>query len=142
MASAAPTVSGIRAWRHVRAYPSRPNTTIAITEGLTGVGVLILTVLPAPRLYYFLPLLGAALSGTSSVLYGSVADFVQTDRVARAFGLFYTVVIASAGIAPPVMGMASDVLGVAACMRLMGWAALATVPLAALLYRQSRRRPS
>jgi len=119
-----------------------PNTTIAITEGLTGVGVLILTVLPAPRLFYFLPLLGAALSGTSSVLYGSVADFVQTDRVARAFGLFYTVVIASAGIAPPVMGMASDVLGVAACMRLMGWAALATVPLAALLYRQSRRRPS
>jgi FSR family fosmidomycin resistance protein-like MFS transporter len=114
------------------------NITIAITEALTGFGVLLLTVLPMTQLYFFLPFLGAALSGTSSVLYGTVADFVNADRVARAFGLFYTLVIVSAGAAPPIVGKACDIIGVEASIRFAGWVVLSTVPMAVVLHRQSR----
>lgn len=110
--------------------------TVVITESITGGGILLLTVLPLPALYPFLPVLGAALNGTSSVLYGTVADFVQPGQVARAFGLFYTFVIAAAAAAPPLMGVVSDGLGVPASIRLIGAIALATVPMALLLSKQ------
>ena len=111
--------------------------TVVITESMTGCGILLLTVLPLPYIYLFLPVLGAALNGTSSVLYGTVADFVDTHRVARAFGLFYTFVIAAAAVAPPIMGRVSDMLGVDDSIRLIGWIALSTVPMAVALSRQT-----
>jgi MFS family permease len=110
---------------------------VVITEGITGFGILLLTVLHLPYIYLFLPVLGAALNGTSSVLYGTVADFVSPHRVARAFGLFYTFVIAAAAVAPPIMGRASDVLGLDNSIRLAGCIALGTIPLAILLSRQT-----
>ena len=111
--------------------------TVVITECMTGFGILILTVLPLPQLYFFLPVLGIALNGTSSVLYGTVGDFVNPHRIARVFGLFYTFVIAAAAVAPPIMGRISDMLGVEGGIRLIGWVALATVPLAFILARQA-----
>ncbi len=114
--------------------------TVVITECITGGGILLLTVLPLPAIYFFLPILGSALNGTSSVLYGTVADFVRPDRMARAFGLFYTFVITAAAVAPPIMGRVSDVLGVDDSIRLVGWIALCTVPMAAILSRQAANR--
>jgi len=111
--------------------------TVVITECITGFGILLLTVLPFPHIYFFLPVLGAALNGTSSVLYGTVADFVSPHRVARAFGLFYTFVIAAAALAPPIMGRISEILGLGDSIRLIGWIALSTVPMALALARQT-----
>lgn len=111
--------------------------TIVITESATGFGILLLGVLPLPYIYLFLPILGAALNGTSSVLYGTVADFVDPLRVARAFGLFYTFVIAAVAVAPPIMGRVSDMLGVANSIWLIGWIALSTVPMAFVLSQQT-----
>ncbi len=111
--------------------------TIVITECITGFGILLLTVLSFPHIYFFLPVLGAALNGTSSVLYGTVADFVSPHRVARAFGLFYTFVISAAAVAPPIIGRASDMLGLDNSIRLIGWIALSTVPLAVFLSWQT-----
>jgi len=111
--------------------------TVVITECITGFGILILVVLPFPHIYFFLPVLGAALNGTSSVLYGTVGDFVSTHRIARAFGLFYTFVIAAAALAPPIMGRLSDLLGLDDSIRLIGWIALSTVPMAFVLARQT-----
>jgi len=111
--------------------------TVVITECITGFGILILTVLPFPHTYFFLPVLGAALNGTSSVLYGTVGDFVNPQRIARAFGLFYTFVIAGAALAPPIMGRLSDTLGLDDSIRLIGWIALTTVPMAIVLARQT-----
>jgi len=108
-----------------------------ITECITGFGILLLTILPFPHIYFFLPVLGAALNGTSSVLYGTVADFVNPNRVARAFGLFYTFVIASAAVAPPIMGRISEMIGLDDSIRLLGCIALITVPMAAVLSRQT-----
>ena len=109
---------------------------VVITEGITGCGIFLLTVLPLPYIYLFLPVLGVALNGTSSVLYGTVVDFVDTHRVARAFGLFYTFVIAAAAVAPPIMGRVSDMLGVDDSIRMIGWIALSTLPMAVVLSRQ------
>ncbi len=110
--------------------------TVMITEAITGCGILLITVLPLPYIYLFLPILGAALNGTSSVLYGTVADFVDTQRVARAFGLFYTFVIGAAAVAPPIMGSISDMIGVDEAIRLIGWIAFSTIPMAVILARQ------
>jgi MFS family permease len=109
---------------------------IVITESITGCGILLLTVLPLSHIYLFLPILGAALNGTSSVFYATVADFVDANRVARAFGLFYTFVIAAAATAPPIMGRISDILGVDDSLRVVGLIALCTLPMAVLLLRQ------
>ncbi len=112
-------------------------TTVVITECMTGFGILVLTLLPLPYLYFFLPVLGIALNGTSSVLYGTVGDFVNPQRIARVFGLFYTFVIAAAALAPPIMGRISDMLGVEQSIQLIGWFALTTVPMAFILAHQA-----
>jgi len=106
---------------------------VVITECITGFGILFLTILPLPHIYFFLPVLGAALNGTSSVLYGTVADCVSPHRIARVFGLFYTFVIASAAISPPIMGRISDMLGLDKSIRLIACIALVTVPMALAL---------
>jgi FSR family fosmidomycin resistance protein-like MFS transporter len=111
--------------------------TVVITECITGFGILLLTILPFPHIYFFLPVLGAALNGTSSVLYGTVADFVSPHRVARAFSLFYTLLFAAAAVAPPIMGRISDLLGLEGSIKLIGWIALSTVPMALVLSRQT-----
>ena len=114
--------------------------TVVITEGITGFGILLLTILTFPSIYFFLPVLGAALNGTSSVLYGTVADFVSPHRVARAFGLFYTFVIAAAAVAPPITGRVSEILGLDSSIRLIGWIALTTLPMAFVLAHQTVKR--
>ena len=43
---------------------------------------------------------GVALNGTSSVLYGTVAEFVRDDRQSRSYGLFYTLGSAAGATAP------------------------------------------
>ncbi|MFC1876026.1 MFS transporter [Thermodesulfobacteriota bacterium] len=113
--------------------------TVVITEGITGCGILLLSVLPLHYIYFFLPVLGIALNGTSSVLYSMVSDFVDTHSVARAFGLFYTFVFAGAAVAPPIMGRVSDMLGVDDSIRMIGWIALSTIPMAVFLSRKISR---
>jgi MFS family permease len=48
--------------------------TVWLTEGLTAAGILALSQLPLQAALLVLPLIGVALNGTSSVLYGSVPD--------------------------------------------------------------------
>ena len=79
------------------------------------------------------PLIGVALQGTSSVLYATIGDLVDKDRLPRTFGLFYTLG-SICGIAAPLgYGLLGDVAGVPASIATVGLAVLITVPLAALL---------
>ncbi|MFQ5955080.1 MAG: MFS transporter [Kiloniellales bacterium] len=107
--------------------------TVVLTEAVTGGGILMLLVLPLAPILVFLPFLGAALNGTSSVLYGSVADFVSADRQARAFGLFYTLGVAAGAVAPSILGVMSDLTGVATTIGIVGAVALTTIPLARVI---------
>jgi dipeptide/tripeptide permease len=75
-----------------------------------------------------LPLLGVALNGTSSVLYGSVPVLVRAEQRARAFGIFYTAVIGSGAVAPVLFGLVGDALGMT-----MTLAIIALMPLFTLV---------
>jgi len=80
-----------------------------------------------------LPLLGVALQGTSSVLYATIGDLVDQDRLPRVFGLFYTLG-SLCGIAAPLgYGLVGDTAGVHTAIAAVGCAVLLTLPLAALL---------
>jgi len=102
--------------------------TVILTEVGTAVGMLLILVLPAPPALALLPLIGIALNGTSSVLYGSVPELVPVARRARAFGLFYTVTIGSGALAPTLCGAFSDALGLHVMVPLIAAVVLLVVP--------------
>ena len=64
--------------------------TVWLTEGSTAAGILALLPLPLDAALLLLPLIGVALNGTSSVLYGSVPDLVAPQwRTPRAEHFLY-----------------------------------------------------
>jgi len=107
--------------------------TVWLTEGLTTALILALLPLRLELGLVLLPLLGIALNGTSSVLYGSVPMLVAPERRARAFGIFYTGVIGSGAAAPVLFGLVGDSLGVATTLAVIGLVPLPTLPLALAL---------
>ena len=108
-------------------------TTVLLTEGSTAAGMVALLALPLDVVLIVLPLVGIALNGTSSVLYGTVPELVPPDACARAFGIFYTGTIAASALAPPVLGLFADRLGVSNAIVGIALAVLLTIPLAVAL---------
>jgi MFS transporter, FSR family, fosmidomycin resistance protein len=103
--------------------------TVWLTEGLTAVGILALLPLPLELGLVLLPVIGVALNGTSSVLYGSVPLLVMPEQRTRAFSIFYTGTIGSGALAPILYGFAGDILGVPLALVLVAGLVLATLPL-------------
>ena len=102
---------------------------IAITELATGLGILLTLALPGIAAFALLPLIGVVLNGTSSVLYATIGDLVDKDRLPRAFGLFYTLG-SLCGIAAPLgYGLLGDLAGVENAIGTIGLAVLLTLPL-------------
>ena len=100
-----------------------------VTEGLTAAGILALLPLPLFAGLAVLPLIGAALNGTSSVLYGTVPELVATERRQRAFSIFYTGGVGAGALSPVLYGMVSDLLSVPVMMVLIAGVVLTTLPL-------------
>ena len=86
--------------------------TVYLTEGLTTVGILALLPLPLEAALVLLPVIGIALNGTSSVVYGSVPALVAPEKRTRAFSIFYTGTIGSGAISPALFGFVGDLLSV------------------------------
>ena len=107
--------------------------TVVFTEAATALCILAVVAAPLPVALGILPLLGVALNGTSSVLYGTVADLVTADRRSRAYGLYYTVTIATSALAPSVYGIVGDVAGVSTTLVIVALVVLATIPLCLML---------
>ncbi|MDB5599449.1 MAG: Fosmidomycin resistance protein [Xanthobacteraceae bacterium] len=107
--------------------------TVLLTEALTAVLVVALLPLSLLPAMVLLPLIGVALNGTSSVLYGSVPLMVTPERRARAFGVFYTGTIGAGAVAPTLYGLAGDAFGVPAALMLVACIVLLTLPLAVML---------
>ncbi len=107
--------------------------TVVITEIATGAGILLTLVLPGITAYVLLPLIGIALNGTSSVLYATIGDLVDKDRLPRAFGLFYTLGSVCGLVAPLAFGVIGDTLGVRTSIALIGLLAFLTLPLCLML---------
>jgi MFS transporter, FSR family, fosmidomycin resistance protein len=115
--------------------------TVVLTEAATALGILALIPSPLPVALAILPLMGVALNGTSSVLYGTVADLVTADRRSRAYGLYYTVTIMSSALAPSIYGLIGDLAGVSATLVVVSALVLTTIPLC-LLLRASVAEPA
>ncbi len=107
--------------------------TVILTEAATGLGILLLLLLPAGPALLLLPILGVVLNGTSSVLYGTVAELVAPERRSRVYGLFYTVGIGCSALFPPVFGLLSDWIGVPMTLVVLAALVLVILPLAQLL---------
>jgi MFS transporter, FSR family, fosmidomycin resistance protein len=100
-----------------------------LTEGMTAAGILVLLPLPLLPALVVLPLIGVALNGTSSIIYGTVPELVPAERRQRAFSIFYTGGIGAGALSPVLFGLASDLADVPAMMTLIAVFVLITLPL-------------
>jgi FSR family fosmidomycin resistance protein-like MFS transporter len=107
--------------------------TVILTELATGIFIALVVAAPLSWAMALLMPLGLALNGTSSVLYGTVAEFVREDRQSRSFGLFYTLGSAAGATSPLVFGLVSDAAGVPSALLAIAALAIVTLPIALLL---------
>jgi MFS family permease len=103
--------------------------TVWLTEAVTALGIVALLPLPLEASLLLLPVVGIALNGTSSVLYGSVPDLVAPDRRQRAFGVFYTGTIGAGAVSPALYGLLGDAVGVPAALTVVAAVVLVTLPI-------------
>jgi FSR family fosmidomycin resistance protein-like MFS transporter len=107
--------------------------TIAITEIGTGIGIILVLVIPELYAFFLLPILGIFLNGTSSAIYGSVGELIEDDKHSRAFGLMYTLGSACGLIAPLAYGVLADVIGIPLTMAILAGVVMLTLPLCLIL---------
>ncbi len=103
--------------------------TVLITETATSLGIATLLAAPLPVVLALLVPLGAVLNGTSSVLYGTVAELVPAARRARTFALFYTVTIGASALSPALFGLIGDAASIDRALALTAALVLAVLPL-------------
>jgi MFS family permease len=104
--------------------------TVLVTEGGTAVTIMALLPLPLSAALVLLPLVGIALNGTSSVLYGTVPELVATEKRETAFGVFYTATIGAGALSPILYGFFGDAVGLSMATVVIATVVLATLPLA------------
>ena len=109
--------------------------TVWLTETSTALLIVAAVYLPLTGLMVMLPVLGLALNGTSSVLYGAVPDLAGAGKREQAFAVFYTGTIGGGALAPVVFGGVGDVLGVPVAVMVLAVMLLVTLPLAWVVQR-------
>ncbi len=103
--------------------------TVWLTETATALGIAALLPLSLEGALLLLPLVGIALNGTSSVLYGSVPELVTPAKRQRAFGIFYTGTIGAGAVSPALYGLLGDAVGVPSALIVVAAAVLLTLPI-------------
>jgi FSR family fosmidomycin resistance protein-like MFS transporter len=103
--------------------------TTILTELATAAGIVALLPLSLEGSMLLLPAIGIALNGTSSVLYGTVAELVPAARRARAFGVFYTLTIGAGAVSPALYGLLGDAIGVPRTFGVIAAVVLLVLPL-------------
>ena len=107
--------------------------TVWLTEAITAFGIIALLPLPLGAAMVLLPIVGIALNGTSSVLYGSVPALVEPQRRQRAFSIFYTGTIGAGAISPAVYGVLGDAVGIPTALTVVATIVLVTLPITFIL---------
>lgn len=102
---------------------------VITTELVTTFCILGMLILPLTPAILLSPILGVALNGTSSVLYGSVPELVSDERCKQAFAIFYTATIGSGAISPFLYGLVSDIVGIHTAVVIIAFIVLLTIPL-------------
>jgi MFS family permease len=114
--------------------------TVLLTELATAAGIIAIGPLPLFGALACLPIIGIALNGTSSVLYGTVPELVTPDRREHAFGLFYTATIGGGAVAPVLYGFVGDAIGPTNAVSIVALVCVLTLPLAWLLRPSLQQR--
>jgi len=109
--------------------------TIVVAQTLTAAGSVAVLALPLSAALMLLPVLGIALNGVTTVIYGSVPSYAPPERRTHALSVFYTVTIGSAALAPPLSGLLGDLVGIPTAIITIALLTLATIPLAFGLVR-------
>ena len=112
--------------------------TVWLTETATALCILLILGLGLHPALILLPLLGLALNGTSSVLYGAVPDLVEDDNREHAFALFYTGTIGGGALSPILFGYLSDHTGIPFAMKAVAAMLILTLPLSWWVRRKAR----
>lgn len=86
--------------------------------------------LPLSAAFVLFPVIGIALNGTSSVLYGTVPELVPAHRRETAFAIFYTATIGAGALSPVLYGFFGDAMGLSTTTLVIAAVAVATLPLA------------
>ncbi len=102
---------------------------VAASEIITSAIVLGMAYAPLHAIWLLLIPLGVALNGTSSILYGSVAELSRPQQQTRAFAIFYTASLGCGALMPVIYGMAGDVMGVQQTLILVALLVLCILPL-------------
>ncbi|SHN40933.1 Predicted arabinose efflux permease, MFS family [Duganella sacchari] len=103
--------------------------TVWVTESATSLCIVAAVFLPLTAVMGILPLLGLALNGTSSVLYGAVPELAAPGKREQAFALFYTGTIGAGALSPVLFGRVGDVMGVPVALLSLAAILLLTLPL-------------
>ena len=111
--------------------------TIVGAQALTAAGMLAVLLLPLNLALVLLPLLGIALNGVTTVIYGSVPNYAAPERRTHALSVFYTITIGSAALSPPLSGLLGDLVGISSAILVVSLLTLATIPLAFALKKES-----
>jgi len=102
---------------------------VILTEVATTVLILLLLPLPLPFALVLLPAVGLMLNGTSSVLYGTVPEFVSPEKRTHAFAIFYTGGSVAGATGPLISGFVGDAVGLPIALSIVACIALTTVPM-------------
>jgi FSR family fosmidomycin resistance protein-like MFS transporter len=102
---------------------------VILTEVATTALILALLPLSLPLALALLPLVGLVLNGTSSVLYGTVPEFVSPEKRTHAFAIFYTGGSVAGATGPLISGFVGDAVGLPIALSIVSCIALTTVPM-------------
>jgi MFS transporter, FSR family, fosmidomycin resistance protein len=102
---------------------------VILTEVATTVLILLLLPLSLPLALVLLPAVGLMLNGTSSVLYGTVPEFVSPEKRTHAFAIFYTGGSVAGATGPLISGFVGDAVGLPIALGIVSCIALTTVPM-------------
>ena len=93
---------------------------IVSTELVTALTLISFVVAPVWAVIPLALLFGFALNGTSSALVAGVAQFVPSHRRARGYGMYFTITLVAAALAPLAYGVFADRAGLIPVFIVMG----------------------
>ena len=79
-----------------------------IIQCMTILGLLGVLFLPLQAIFVLLPVIGVFVQGSSTVCYGTVADYVDETKTTRAYAIIYTLSSAASVAGPFFLGVLAD----------------------------------
>ena len=108
-----------------------------LMQVLTALGIGVMIVAPLSILLWLLPVIGMVVQGSSTVTYGSVADFISEKRRSRGYSLIYSLANGSSIAAPFLFGFIADQTSLQESMAYLILVVLMTMPFSVVLSKRN-----